>query len=80
MTLRSRRTFFRIGSGADQYAKTWTSVLCKNRYLTGVFEMMLLDNSLHFLCSLDWLRGKKHRVERGVGAGWSGNGSGLIPA
>lgn len=31
--------------------------------------MMLLDNSLRFLCSLDWLRGKKHRVERGVGDG-----------
>ena len=67
MTLRSRRTFFRIGSGADQYAKTWTSVLCKNRYLTGVFEMMLLDNSLHFLCSLDWLRGKKTQSREGGG-------------
>ena len=67
MTLRSRRTFFRIGSGADQYAKTWTSVLCKNRYLTGVFEMMLLDNSLHFLCSLDWLREKKTQSREGGG-------------
>ena len=29
--------------------------------------MMLLDNSLHFLCSLDWLRGKKTQSREGGG-------------
>ena len=31
--------------------------------------MMLLDNSLRFLCSLDWLRGKKQSREGGGGRG-----------